>query len=99
LIANPRSLGDPFPNGLPSDPSRNLAACANADEIVGLGHLRRRSSGRIIDRYARAPLSPPRKVSALEIITPKETRSTEATPMGSPKMEAKSAMPLNPYFG
>lgn len=99
LIANPRSLGDPFPNGLPSDPSRNLAACANPDEVVGLGNLRRRSSGRIIDRYARGPLSPPRKVSALEIVTPQGTRSTEVTPMYSPKMEANSAVPLNPYFG
>jgi len=99
LIANPRSLGDPFPNGLPSDPSRNLAACANPDEVVGLGNLRRRSSGRIIDRYARGPLSPPRKVSALEITTPQETRSTEVTPMYSPKMEVSSAVPLNPYFG
>jgi hypothetical protein len=99
LIANPRSLGDPFPNGLPSDPSRNLAACANPEEIAGLGHLRRRSSGRIIDRYARGPLSPPRKVSALEIITPKEAKSVEAIPMDNSKMEAKSAVPLNPYFG
>ena len=99
LIANPRSLGDPFPNGLPSDPSRNLAACANPEEVVGLGNLRRRSSGRIIDRYARGPLSPPRKVSALEIVTPKETKSTEVTPMDSPKIEANAAVPLNPYFG
>jgi hypothetical protein len=99
LIANPRSLGDPFPNGLPSDPSRNLAACANPEEVVGLGNLRRRSSGRIIDRYARGPLSPPRKVSALEIVTPKETKSTEVTPMADPRMEAQAAVPLNPYFG
>jgi len=99
LIANPRSLGDPFPNGLPNCPTRTLATCANPDEVVGLGHLRRRSSGRIIDRYARGPLSPPRKVSALEIMTPKETKSTEVTPSLTPFSEAKGATPLNPYFG
>lgn len=99
LIANPRSLGDPFPNGLPNCPTRTLATCANPDEVVALGHLRRRSSGRIIDRYARGPLSPPRKVSALEVITPKETKSTEVTPSVTPLIEAKTTTPSNPYFG
>jgi hypothetical protein len=97
LIANPRSLGDPFPKGVPTSSSRNLAAMANPEQVVGLGHLRRRSSGRIIDRYGRGPLSPPRKLSTVEP-TSQASESTESTIVGSPTA-AKAAVPLNPYFG
>jgi hypothetical protein len=92
LIANPKSLGDPFPKGVPSSSSRNLAALASAEEMHGLGHLRSRSSGRIIDRYARGPLSPPRKLS------PPDLQLQASAVIEAPVDEETTEVAANPYF-
>jgi hypothetical protein len=94
LIANPKSLGDPFPKGVPSSSSRNLAAMASADEMHGLGHLRRRSSGRIIDRYARGPLSPPRRMSPSDL----QLQSSSVAETLAESDIKSTTTPANPYF-
>lgn len=97
LLANPKSLGDPYPHGLSDSASHNLAGngCACGCEAHAEPNVKRRSSTKRVTE--KKPVTLPQSATVSEVASQSASIQDGASDE-SHVSEAMATMKVNPYF-